>query len=183
MKILVTLLALLATTASATLAQSQWDEEVMYNRSYDRWYSWIEACELTGYPCSEIQIPTVVYEPMRKYLHGWYGGGLKVYVNETLYGTQRRATIIHEMVHYLHAAQGIINVPGWSKEICWSENEAFTLVDKWWVSIGWPEKQRGPYWWRPYTHCWPYYHDQFDFWLWIDKMIEEAIDDIIDRTD
>jgi hypothetical protein len=81
--------------------------------------------------------------------------------------------MIHEMIHYLHVQEGIINIPGYAPELCWSENEAFTLVDIWWEWIGKPEKKRGPNWWKPYTHCWPYYNPNFNIWEWIDQMIED----------
>jgi hypothetical protein len=79
------------------------------------------------------------------------------------------------MIHYLHVVRNIIEVPGYAPEICWSENEAFTLTDMWWELIGQPERKRGPDWWKPYSHCWPYYDPNFDIWEWLDVMIDEIL--------
>lgn len=148
MRMLVLLAALLATTA--TYAASNWRDVAKYE-------VWIEACFYTQYSCVGVSVPKVVYQKMRPGLLGRYAGGDTVYVNRTLSRLQTKATLHHEMIHYLQAVNGL-KVPGPAKEICQAEAEAFALTDKRWVRMGMPNKQRGPNWWRVYSHC----HKWFD---------------------
>lgn len=186
------LLALLLVLPSAVTTQITISDEVVeqvshldtqstqYERGYAKYYGWQMACEQTLYSCSEHEMPKVVYEYTRRGLYGYYEGGDTVFVSSRLTGMQLKATVIHEMIHYLHVQEDLITVPGFAEPICWSENEAFTKVDNWLEQQGYGWMKRGPNWWEPYTHCWPYYQPNFDVWAWLDAMVEELIDDIID---
>jgi hypothetical protein len=116
---------------------------------------WLEACLYTRYSCEGVPVPKIKYEGMRQGLYGYYDGGDTVFVNKNLWGSQRRATLFHEMVHYLQAKVGGLRVPGPSYDICMAEDEAFSETDDWWDRVGMPGKKRGN-WWGPYRHCWQY---------------------------
>jgi hypothetical protein len=120
--------------------------------------AWIEMCDVvsenTEYSCGGVTPPKVVYENMRPGLYGYYDGSDTVYVNSALGDHDTLATIIHEMIHYLHVQNKQIPIPGPAKLICWSENEAWTLEGLW-------SGTDNSYWWVAYPHCWRYYDPQF----------------------
>lgn len=167
-KALIAASILFACTASAAV-----DVEQTYLRSYDKYFTWSWACQLvrdsdTG-SCVGLLAPKVQYEEMRYGLRGYYDAGDTIFINRQLRkGVDVRATLIHEMIHYIHVQNGTIPLPGPAKEVCWSENEAFTLVDLWLVTIGRPDKQRGD-WWGAYPYCWNYYGPSAGSWwgIWI----------------
>jgi len=131
-------------------------------KSKDKWAMWLVACEFTPYKCSGTKLPKVVYQGMASNLNGYYRGTDTIYINRTLVGYQRRATMLHEMIHYLQAKVGGQRVPGPAEEICKAEAEAFAVTDHWWKSIGRGYKARGPKWWIPYSHCHKYYDPDYD---------------------
>lgn len=160
MKILI--LLLVSAVASGVAASDPLAKE----RSDAKYEAWSWACELTS-SCLEVPVPSVVYIELDGGLRGTYQGGDTIYVSPNLGGLDRMSTLIHEMIHYLHHKNGVVNVPGTPRETCWSEAEAFRLVDSWWELQGYPELKRGPEWWRAYWHCEPYYNPEWDLWEWL----------------
>jgi len=81
---------------------------------------------------------------------------------------------MHEGVHYVHVQQEIIEIPNYSKLVCWSENEAWTLTGIYWG-------KDNSKWWRNYPHCWKYYADsaQVRYWGEIWNQINDIVDGII----
>lgn len=165
MKYFVLMLALLAGPASSSV-----DTALIKDQSRAKYVSWSYACELTMLCDGTIQMPKVSYEAMDDSLRGWYDGTDTVHVNWDLPpGVDRMSTIIHEMIHYLHVQSGLLELPAEIPEVCWSEETAFTLVDQWLISQGFPNEVRGPDWWRAYWHCEPYYDPDWDLWSWMQR--------------
>ena len=152
---------LLTTTVGAADATT-------YRENKMRFDTWLEVCEFTQYSCQGVKVPKVVFEKMRRGLLGYYDGSDTVFVNSEVSWEQKRATLYHEMTHFLQAEVGGLVVPGRAEPICQAEAEAFAEGDARWERMGQPEKKRGPNWWRPYTHChkWfdPNYDPVFDWW-------------------
>lgn len=151
--------------------------DTKYSDAYAKYTAWSYACELTTLCDGTISIPDVKYERMVMGLRGYYDGSDTVYINRMLRkGVDRKSTLIHEMIHYIHAQKKMVFVPtplGPSvRELCWSENEAFRLVDIWLLEQGYPEKVRGPNWWKAYWHCEPYYNDDFEIYDWFKRGLE-----------
>ena len=163
-KLLVLIAALMATTAVGAAD---------YGTEYDKYKAWLAACDYTQYTCTGITPPKVVRKPMRPGLLGTYRGGDVIYINKTLgQGTPIQRVLMHEMVHYLQAKVGGLQVPGPAKEICAAEAEAFTQVDKWLIDVGRPDLVVGKDWWKAYTHCYEWYKPNFtpialDGWGWL----------------
>ena len=137
---------------------------------YHRYLAWGYACEMMPGACISVPVPKVKYviTPYR----GYYDGADTVFINAMLSpGVDRMSTLIHEMVHYIHAQTGALEIPGYPEEICWSEDEAFRLTDLWLDSQGYPELKRGDTWWHPYWHCHPYYDPEFDLWDWVSQRL------------
>ena len=149
MKQIIAALLLLIGSAGAANASSN---------QHSRYEMWLEACLTSQYSCQGVSVPKVKYESMRKGLYGYYDGGDTVYVNRKVYGLQRRATMYHEMIHYLQTVVGGAIVPGPAKAICKMEAEAFKLTDAWFVRQDRADLQSGANWWRPYRHCHRYYN-------------------------
>lgn len=131
--------------------------EVLHNRSFDRYQAWINACLYTRYTCSGVQIPAVTYEKMEDDHLGYYDGGDTVFINSRLRGILRKEVLMHEFIHYLQTKVGGLEVPGAAAPICAAEEEAFTIVDQWLVDIGQTYYVIGPLWWVAYPHCWRFY--------------------------
>lgn len=140
--------------------------------------AWSEMCALleleTDYSCTRLMPPLVVYEPMREGLHGYYDGSDTIYINDTLSGTDLFETLMHEGIHYVHVQHLFIPVPGPAADICWSENEAWTLTGIYF-------NEDNSTWWRAYPHCWPYYADSQELRelgeIWV--IINDIVDGII----
>jgi hypothetical protein len=105
------------------------------------------------YTCGDVEKPLVVYKWMRKGLYGYYEGGDTVVVSNAIPTGQVYGTLFHEYIHYLHVQLGMIEVPGYAEEICWSEDQAFRLEGIW-------SGDDNSTWWKVYPHCWPYYGTQ-----------------------
>lgn len=166
-------LAILATVGlGASANATNWEAE--YLDQYARYTSWTVACELTPYSCIGVEVPKVVRVKMRKGLLGYYDGGDSVFINiDLMNGIQTKEVLVHEMIHYLQAKVGGLKVPGPAEPICRAEEEAFTLVDKWLLEIGYKNMVVGPNWWYPYQHCWPYYNPNYTVWDWLKGMVED----------
>ena len=130
------------------------------------------------YNCEGLIAPYIVEFPNEgnEGYHGWYDGGSAIFVNESLEGIDRASTIFHEMIHYIHKQQGLVEIPGPAEQVCWSENEAFKLEDIWLTALGYPELAR-PDWWVGYSHCWPYYGtpEYQQFYLLFELLLGEVI--------
>lgn len=119
--------------------------------------AWLDMCQLlteeaVGYKCNRLMPPLVAYEEMEPGLLGWYDGSDTIHISVELRGVDLSEVLIHEGVHYVHVQHGIINIPGSAKEVCWSENEAWTLTGIFY-------NEDNSLWWRAYPHCWQYYAD------------------------
>lgn len=138
--------------------------------------SWIDTCKLVAdrreYSCGTIAPPKVIYQEMREGLYGYYDGGDTVFVNEALNAVDRNRTLIHEMIHYLHVELEMIRVPGPAKEVCWSENEAWTLE-------GIYSGEDNSKWWYSYPHCYKYYDPDWSG-VTLEELLDEMLDDIIE---
>jgi len=143
----------------------------MYYRNKVVFEMWFEACIQTQYTCGRLTVPNVVRENMRPGLLGQYRGGDTIYVRRGLMGLRLKEVLMHEMVHYIQSKIGGLEVPGYAKEICAAEAEAFATVDQWLIEIGADYLVVGPDWWKPYTHCWKWYDPKWDSYSLIDKMI------------
>jgi hypothetical protein len=168
-KLLWGIIATLGLSGSA-IADTNWAEE--YLDQYARYSMWTVACGITPYSCVGVQTPKMKRVAMRPGLLGFYDGSDTVYVNMNLNGIDLKEVLVHEMVHYLQVQVGGLKVPGRPEPICRAEEEAFTLVDKWLIKIGYKNMVVGPDWWRPYVHCWPYYNPNFDLWEWLEAEIK-----------
>ncbi len=119
--------------------------------------AWAITCDLLenegiGYLCMRMMPPMVTYEKMRPGLQGYYGGGPMIYVNSELNQRKTIHVLIHEQVHYIHTQLQILEIPGPTKEVCWSENEA-------WYIEGLYSGEDNSRWWIYYPHCWEFYAD------------------------
>lgn len=119
--------------------------------------AWLATCQLlldeaVGYECHRLMPPIVGYEEMDEDYLGRYSGGDTIWINSDLTRTELFSTLMHEMIHYIHVHQGILEVPGPALEVCWSENEA-------WVLTGIYYNEDNSLWWQMYPHCWQYYGD------------------------
>ena len=119
--------------------------------------AWLNMCQLlidegVGYHCARLKLPLTVYEPMRAGLSGYYNGGDTIFINSALVGWEVDEVLMHEQIHYVHVQLQMIPVPGPADQICWSENEAWTLTGTYY---GIDNSK----WWRAYPHCWAYYGD------------------------
>lgn len=161
-KLIAVMLILMGTTAA-----SAGD----YRTSKLRFDMWLEVCLTGPYSCDGVKVPKVKRTSMEDGLYGYYDGGDTVYINRKLWANQKRATLYHEMLHYLQKQVGGLIVPGPAEQICHAEAEAFEYTDKWWVRIGNPSKQRGDTWWRPYRHCHKYYNPDYEPTIW-DKFLD-----------
>ncbi len=133
-------------------------QEENYRAKYKAWF---QACDYTDYSCIGVKVPKVVSEYMRYSLLGYYDGGGTVYVNRRLRGQELNEVLMHEMVHYLQKQVGGLRVPGYAEPICHAENEAFAVVDLWLKDHGYEDLMRGPRWWVPYRHCYPWYNPDY----------------------
>ena len=114
-------------------------------------FAWLEMCQLledeTDYRCNRLMAPLVEYEKMRPGLWGYYEGGATIFINSELEGTDLTDVLMHEGIHYVHVMHQFIEVPGPAEQVCWSENEAWTLTGLYW-------NEDNSRWWRAYPHCW-----------------------------
>ena len=131
-----------------------------YDVQKERYDLWIEACLHTQYSCQGVKPPKVRKVHTRTGLYGYYDGGGTIFISNKLTAEKRRATIYHEMVHYLQAKVGGLPIPGPASLICEAEAEAFAETDERWVRIGLPHRQRGADWWKPYRHCRQFYESR-----------------------
>lgn len=141
--------------------------------------AWLDMCQLlideeVGYACGRLMQPEVVYETMRDGLLGYYEGGNTIYINDTLQSTEKFEVLMHEGIHYVHVQLGIIEVPGPAQQVCWSENEAWTLTGSFY-------NEDNSNWWRAYPYCWQYYADnQYLKDLgWLYNEVNDIVDGII----
>lgn len=167
MRPLFTMLALLA-GATVPVANAS------ANAEYDRYLAWGYACELTPESCVGLLVPEVEYVTNEPGLRGYYEGGDTVFIGDRLRpGADLMSTLIHEMIHYIHVKTGKAEHPFEPESLCWSENEAFSLVDSWLVEQGFPDLVRGPNWWVPYWYCHPYYDPDWELWDWVESVFGE----------
>jgi hypothetical protein len=138
-----------------------------------------------------IQPPKVQRRTLREGLRGYYDGGDTVYISRTLYGMQKRATILHEMSHYLDTQLGLNpEMPVQRADtqnvykLCVSEQRAWDLTDKWWEDHLRPGRAADGRWVTWYDHCRQFadrlYPDKYDaplpetrgwFARWIDRHV------------
>lgn len=168
MKLIALLLALLAgpTVDDGNVDQTR-------ERAYARYAAWFAACDLTQLCDGTVRPPEVTYEPMFG-LRGYYSGGDTIFINSLLApGVDVMSTLIHETIHYLHTQYlgmpSSVPLGPELKGLCWSEETAFSLTDRWLVSIGREDLVRGPTWWKAYWHCEPFYDPDFDMWDWVQR--------------
>ena len=126
-----------------------------------RYEMWLEVCLNISYSCEGVAPPAIEYQSMRRGLNGFDNGTDTVYVSKHLWGEQKRATIFHEMTHYVQTKVGGLKVPGFAAPICAAEAEAFAETDAWWERIGRPWMKRGADWWKPYAHCRQFYDPSY----------------------
>lgn len=81
---------------------------------------------------------------------GRYMGGDIIYLSETLKPEDRFTIYLHEVVHYVHVKQGLVEIPGPAYAICWSEDEAWDISDEY-------SGVRHPGWFLSYPHCQKFY--------------------------
>ena len=84
---------------------------------------------------------------------GYYEGGDIIYIRKGLSVRDTMEVLIHEQVHYLHDQLQMIEIPGPAKEVCWSENEAWTIEGLW-------SGDDNSKWWKQYPYCWEWYADE-----------------------
>ena len=116
--------------------------------------SWTKRIPLN---CEGVDAPRVVYfqQSLYPHLNGYYKGGDIIYISDKLTGKQKSSTIFHEMVHYLQAMKGGLEVPGPARQVCAAEEQAFRFTDIYRAYIG--LDKIGDDWWKPYWYCWAYY--------------------------
>lgn len=146
--------------------------EAEYGREFDKYQAFLNACQYTPYSCIKVPVPEVKYVRMQPGLLGYYDGGDTVYIKRGMRGIRRKAVLMHESVHYLQTQVGGLRVPGYAKEICRAEEEAFAAVDNWLIDTKRDSYKVGSKWWVPYKHCrqwydpkWPKYSEE-DTELW-----------------
>ena len=156
-----------------TLGERQAQEQAIIEQM-----SWLDTCQLlidyADYHCARLMPPYVIYEDMRDGLYGYYDGSDTIYVSNELTRVETFETLIHETIHYVHVQLQLIEVPGYSEPICWSENEA-------WMLTGIYYNENNDNWWRAYPHCWQYYANTQDLqdlgviWSWINDIVDDYI--------
>ena len=124
-----------------------------------RYRSWDMLCfELRDVDCTGLKVPKVMKfepNPLRPGLAGYYKGGDTIYIRDNIRGMQREEVLAHEMSHYIDVKHGLANVPGFAREICFSEKRAWAVSDNFWLKYGWDERTVGTTWTEWYTHCTP----------------------------
>lgn len=128
--------------------------------------AWTIACEIAD--CTGIDPPRVQLMWNHAYRGGYNGDGV-IHFNP-MYpkdGTEMKATLVHEMLHYLTYQKGGIDYAS-QKDICDSENYSYTHVNAWLETIG-REDLKIEQWWadqdghRGYWKCIPWYPGYADF--------------------
>jgi len=153
----------------AFTAEAQNDRSVQMAR----YRVWLDLClDYRGdVDCSGMSVPKIKTfrpNPFNPGLAGYYKGGDVVYVRSNLMYVEREEVMAHEMSHYLDVQLGITNVPGYAKEICFSEKRAWRVSDLFWQRQGYAadsSKMVGSKWTKWYSHCTPFqselYPDEF----------------------
>ena len=138
-----------------------------------RYRVWLDLCMdyRAEADCQGILVPKIKTfrpNPLRPGLAGYYKGGDVVYVRSNLKYIEREEVLAHEMSHYLDVELGLANVPGFAREICFSEKRAWRVSDLFWQRQGYAEDSRkmvGSRWTNWYSHCKPLqselYPDEF----------------------
>ena len=128
----------------------------MRNKQAQADFAWVEMCDLledkAKYQCMRLKQPVIVFEEMPEGTLGYYLGEEFLYVSDALRGEEIIEIIMHEGIHYVHKQHQIINIPGYAKEVCWSENEAWGLTGIYF-------RDDNSKWWKAYPYCWQYYAD------------------------
>ena len=140
----------------------------------DKYYAWEYACTLQQeFSCIGVTPPKIMLKDMGPDQHGLFKGGTTVYINPTTRepGSELyRATLVHEMVHYLDFKKGELFFGPWNvREVCRSENLAFAMSDAYLDMVGQPSFKRGATWWKKYWHCEPQYNPDFEVWDWLQR--------------
>jgi hypothetical protein len=124
----------------------------------------VAACTMLQdvYDCRDLDsLPTIEYfpqDPFNPGLRGYYLGGDKIYVRTGMTRFQEKATIFHEMVHYMQVKLGGLSVPGPAYTICRAEAEAFMWTDRYLTLVlGRDWATSGDDWWKAYDHCYDFY--------------------------
>jgi len=95
--------------------------------------AWRDACELSRYTCKGIRPPMVRESVLVDVagLYGLYFGGNTVWLKPELEAKLRHVVTVHEMVHYLQAAEDGKGPPFASQLIaCLREEEAYEISDR-----------------------------------------------------
>lgn len=125
-----------------------------------KWIAWDMLCfELRDVDCSGISAPKVKTfrpNPLRPGLAGYYDGSDTIFIRNNIRGPNREEVLAHEMSHWVDVQLGITNVPGFAREICFSEKRAWSVSDNYWIKYGWANKAVGASWTNWYRHCTPY---------------------------
>jgi hypothetical protein len=103
-----------------------------------------------AYSCAGIKPPKVEFRKLSAGQLGRYTGGDTIFIGLGNRGIVNYYTAIHEMIHYVHAKSGQVEIPGSHGEICWSESEAFALTG---ILTG----RDNSNWWLSYNHCHKFY--------------------------
>lgn len=109
--------------------------------------------------CTGVSAPNVMTfrpNPLRPGLAGYYPGGDTVYIRNNIRGSRREEVLTHEMSHYYDVERDMTNVPGYAKEICFSEKRAWSVSDNYWIKYGWSSRAVGTSWTEWYTYCTKY---------------------------
>lgn len=128
-----------------------------------RYRAWLDLCfeYRAGVSCEGINPPkikTFARDPFRPGLAGYYNGTDTVFIRRGLKYEEREEVIAHEMSHYLDKELGITNIPGFAREICFSEKRAWAVSDAFWIKMGYaPDSKKivGAKWVNWYGHCTP----------------------------
>jgi len=133
-----------------------------YATAKAKYRMWNQLCMeyRTEVSCAGIKPPKIVREHMRQGLRGYYDGSDTIYINRTLHGSEREATIAHEMSHYLDTMLGMnpdMPVKRSDKEgilgLCMSEKRAWAVSDQFWKRYNRRIKPIGAKWVTWYDHC------------------------------
>lgn len=145
------------------------DEYLAQSMRYRAWNSLcFDYARMTDRSCLGVPTPKVKRATMEDRLRGYYDGGDTVYINRKLTGRQARATLIHEMSHYLDTMLGlnpkmpvkVSNKPAVFK-LCMSEKRAWDLTDQHWRDTGFGSKAVDGDWVKWYAHCREFAHELY----------------------
>ncbi len=130
---------------------------------------WDDVCSMMRleYSCVDMPMPKRELVEMEDSEHGEYDGGDVLKISDSMSWAEQRATTFHEMVHYLQVQSGEYVIPGYPKDICEAEAEAYVVSDVYRIVLG--LEPVGQDWWKPYYWCWEFYGSEGGMGIWFDK--------------